>query len=118
MEEEMRFGQEELLEMLEEGISPLSNALVALMDGVELSAEELTQAYMSWAVPASILSHQLRHQGQESPALKQVMQHGPSLDQQIETYLAFPSQEGLEQMAATWMAARAGSQELLQQMEA
>lgn len=112
-----RFDEDHLVERLEQGIAPLSNAIVALLDGQEVPGEALHQAYLDWAGPASILSYQLRRQGRESYALKQMSEHGPELDQKIEHYLAYPTPESLTDMAETWMAARAGSQQLITQLE-
>lgn len=104
--------------MLREGLSPLSGALVALLDGWEMSAEDLGQAYMAWAVPASLLSHMLTRQGRQEPGLQELVKNGPRLDRSLDAYMKAPTGEGLQKVAESWMAARAGSQELLHSLGA
>lgn len=111
------FDEEKLLEQLEEGIAPLSEIIIALLDYDEIPMEVVSKAYLSWAGPASILSHQLRRQGRESPGLKELTEYGSLLDQEIDRYLAFPTQESLNDLAEAWMGARAGSYKLLEELD-
>lgn len=115
---ELNFGEDELVGMLRDGLDPLSGALVALLDGWEMSAEDLGQAYMAWAVPASLLSHMLTRQGRQEPGLQELIKSGPRLDKNLDVYMKSPTAEGLQKVAESWMAARAGSQELLHSLDA
>lgn len=110
------FDEEKLLQQLEEGIPPLSEIIVALLDHEEIPGEVICKAYLDWAGPASIISYHLRRQGRESCGLKQINEYGPMLDNEIDRYLAFPTPEALQELANTWMAARAGSLRLLEEL--
>lgn len=110
------FNEEKLLEQLEAGIEPLSDIVVALLDGEDIPGDVICKAYMDWAGPASILSYQLRRQGRESEALKQIIEHGPDVDSKLDQYLAAPTPELLNGLAQSWMSARAGSNQLLDEL--
>lgn len=111
--EEREFEQEELLEMLDGGLGALGNTIISLMDGKPVSGEELGMSYMQFALPASLLAHQLARDGEEVEGLKELVENGPQLDMQIQVFLQQPSRESLRQVASTFMAAREGGQALI-----
>ena len=102
-------GREQLLEMMENSMEPLSQAIIELLDEGEGDPQELALAYMRWAIPASLLAHQLVATGEQPEGLQKIVISGPRVDQHLSMYISKPEREHLTRLAEAWMEARQDS---------
>jgi hypothetical protein len=111
------YDLDDLLGMMDSGISPMTDALVALMDDEPVGGEGVAEVYIKWAVPAALLSRQLVEEvgqgGELCPGLVELVEYAPTVDECLRSYLKDPSKDNLQLLVLNWMGARDGGEQIL-----
>ena len=112
----------DLLDMMGSGISPMTDALVDLMDEEPVSGDGMVEVYIKWAVPAALLSRQLVEEvgqgGELCPGLVELVEYAPTVDECLRSYISNPSKDNLQLLVLNWMGARDGGEQILESLHA